>query len=77
MIRDCLVFGIGDAKLQAHLLRENVDDLTPHKEPSYCRASEATASQLKEMRIAADDKPIHAVSDRRKKSSLGNCLTAV
>ena len=28
MIRDRLVFGIGDPKLQAHLLRENVDDLT-------------------------------------------------
>ena len=49
MVRDRLVFGIRDAKVQSQLLRIDVDRLTLEKALSHCRSAEVTESQLKEI----------------------------
>ena len=66
MVRDRLVFGIQDAKVQSQLLRNDVDKLTPEKALSYCRSAEVTESQLKEIRGQSTEKKVLAVSKSSK-----------
>ena len=49
MIRDRIVFGVTDIRLKERLLRES-SELTLEKAASLCRAAEASAKQLKELR---------------------------
>ena len=48
MIRDKVVFGINDKKVQERMLRKS--DLTLTEAKEYCRAAESSQSQLSEMR---------------------------
>ena len=45
ILRDCLVFGIRDAKVRRQLLRET--SLTLKKTDEICRTSESTTKQMK------------------------------
>ena len=56
MVRDRLVFGIRDAKVQSQLLRIDVDKLTLEKALSHCRSAEVAESQLKEIRGQSTEK---------------------
>jgi hypothetical protein len=69
MVRDRLVFGLWDAKLQAHLLKEDVDKLTLEKSVAYCRAAEATNIQIKEIRGGTTN--VHVVQQKRTAQTSG------
>ena len=58
MVRDRLVLGIRDAKVQSPLLRNDVDKLTLERALSYCRSTEATESQRKEIRGQLTEKKV-------------------
>ena len=58
ILRDSLVFGIRDVKLQERLLRES--QLTLKKTDEICLASESTADQLKEV---SERDSVHLIKD--------------
>ena len=66
MVRDCLVFGIRNLKMQERMLREDIDKLTLSKALDYCRAVEATDYQLQIMHGQNSTQTVHAVSVKPK-----------
>ena len=66
MVRDRLVLGIQDAKVQSQLPRNDVNKLTLEKALSYCRSAEVTESQLKEIRVQSTENKVLAVSKSSK-----------
>ena len=70
MVRDSLVFGIRDAKVQSQLLRIDVDKLTLEKALYHCRSVEVTESQLKEISGQSTEKQVLAVSKSSKQPDL-------
>ena len=61
MVRDRLVIGIRDAKVQGQLLRIDVEKLTLEKALSHCRSAEVTETQLKEIRNPSAEKEVLVV----------------
>ena len=53
LLRDCLVLGIGDDKVQERLLQ--VTDLTLQKAIDICKAAEQTSQQLKMMSSTSEE----------------------
>ena len=58
IVRDCLMFGIRDAKVQSQLLRIDVDKLIREKAISHCRSAEVTETQIKEIRGPSTEKQV-------------------
>ena len=62
MVRDHLVFGIRDAKVQGQLLCIDVEKLTLEKALSHYLSAEVTKARLKEIRSPSAEKEVLFVS---------------
>ena len=65
ILRDCLVFGIRDAKVRRQLLRET--SLMLKKTDEICCTSESTAKQMKIVEESSETKQVNAVNQPSKR----------
>ena len=63
MIRDRIVFGVRDSRLNERLLRES-SELTLEKAASICRVGEARSSQVKELEDSDKSVSVHWVENK-------------
>lgn len=66
IVRDHLVFGIRDAKVQGQLLSIHVEKLTLEKALSHYLSAEVTNAKLKEIRSPPEEKEVLVVSTHPK-----------